>query len=236
MDRYTYVLATLVQLLLIAFQAKARVNPRCRPLTEEYERGYRCDSGTIEDIKAIPKNTNPIDMMLYEMNLESIDESTFQPFARILRSLMISRSSINKISPDAFKSLTKLQVLRVINSNLTAVQGSWFEGLGLLDTVDLRGNKIGHLDANTFVSAVNLSYLYIGGNLLNCDDYQNLVTLPKLQQLSASASLGSKCIQILRDLWKKKVVLEMKLDPHTVQSNILVRIINYIIFCSRMYL
>lgn len=171
---------------------------------------YSCNRGNPNDLNSIPERTEKI--QISNMKLSRITRETFSRFGDNLWVLACSSCDIVDIEPDAFKTLTNLQQVRLDNNKLGTVKASWFEGLKYLTYLDLNYNEIETIENGVFTNLPSLVDLRISGNKLQCLNVDELSQLPDLQRMFINRNSEFKCPNAISKVLKEKEV-DFERDP-----------------------
>lgn len=193
----------LTQILLIWLCTAFAICPLdcfCR-LDEKGRRKTSCVQGGM--IGPIPTST--IDKDTQVLEIRSADDSAnwlligavFQTLTE-LEEVHVVRSNVPEISKHAFWGLKGLEVLNLMGNNITALQDHNFRGLANLRELYLDENKIEQLVTGGFKYLTDLKILSLAGNKLEELDARVFERLGKLQRLNLS---GNRLVELYPEVF-----------------------------------
>ena len=97
-----------------------------------------------------------------ELNQTSLFESFGYSFES--KSINLELQGIQKIDPNTFNGLTKLEVINLNNNELTSLNALIFKGLFNLRKVYIESNKLISIDKNVFIGLNNLELICLHKN------------------------------------------------------------------------
>lgn len=97
-----------------------------------------------------------------ELNQTSLFESFGYSFES--KSINLELQGIQKIDPNTFNGLTKLEVINLNNNELTSLNALIFKGLFSLRKVYIESNKLISIDKNVFIGLNNLELICLHKN------------------------------------------------------------------------
>ncbi|XP_043663430.1 slit homolog 1 protein-like [Vespula pensylvanica] len=169
------------------------------------EEGDQFQTSTLRSLDRLPDKTSWIE--LSGLKLDIIPSYAFFRFGNTLRSLEFRNCIINKIEPNAFAGLYKLERLSFVDNNLPRIETNWFRDLVNLHRLIIAKNDIEHIHEYTFWHLRNnLKYLDIRDNRLRCLPIEEIERLMKLERLNAIGNpWNCNCRKNL-----EKILLKMK--------------------------
>lgn len=167
--------------------------------------GDQFQTSTLRSLDRLPDKTSWIE--LSGLKLDIIPSYAFFRFGNTLRSLEFRNCIINKIEPNAFAGLYKLERLSFVDNNLPRIETNWFRDLVNLHRLIIAKNDIEHIHEYTFwYLRNNLKYLDIRDNRLRCLPIEEIERLMKLERLNAIGNpWNCNCRKNL-----EKILLKMK--------------------------
>lgn len=164
----------------------------------------------IEDY-AFSRLTNLFSLQLVGNNLTEVKANWFGDAAVPLQHFSLSYNKINRIENNAFGSLPKLDNFDIEYNNLSEVKSQWFGNTVPVKKLYLRKNKIQNFDSELIDKAVNLTFLDVSENRLECHDINRIATrLRSPAKIIIKRNLYSSCISELEKLAEKNdIKLEM---------------------------
>ncbi|XP_072171365.1 uncharacterized protein [Diadema setosum] len=93
---------------------------------------------------------------------------------------------LNKIEPGTFDPLTKLKILDISNSRITAVEAKLFESLTLLSSLRLHGNQLIKLHTQTLSGLQQLNSVFVQGNFIQSIPVTLFNSTPNLSKIFMS--------------------------------------------------
>ncbi|KAK5641095.1 hypothetical protein RI129_009642 [Pyrocoelia pectoralis] len=97
--------------------------------------------------------------------------------------LAIIYNEIEVIRKNAFRNLSRLELLYLDHNNIASVESYAFENLPSVKGIYLRNNNIDVIKKDTFVNLPNLENIYINNNKLKKFDQNWFLPTPKLRRL-----------------------------------------------------
>ncbi|CAH1176394.1 unnamed protein product [Phaedon cochleariae] len=91
--------------------------------------------------------------------------NTFTAFANFTV-LNVSHAGLERIEPDAFFDMRKIEILYLTYNNISSVDSSYFDSLEVLKNLDLSNNLITNIDQNAFSKVKLLTTLNLSSNSL----------------------------------------------------------------------
>ncbi|XP_050509284.1 leucine-rich repeat-containing protein 15-like [Diabrotica virgifera virgifera] len=125
-------------------------------------------------------------LSLYNNSLTTVDSSTFQNLHN-LEILSLGSNQITSISNDGFLGLDKLEELK-LSFNQLAEFPVQINTIKTLRKLDLNGNKIKSLKANSFSNLKKLEKLNLNDNLINSLEAKSFAGLSNLRELSLKSN------------------------------------------------
>lgn len=111
-----------------------------------------------------------IDLSLWGNQLERIDDTTFDVGARqqwsALRTLDLDRNLISRLERDAFRSMPKVETLRLAGNRIAMLSAEALSPLHQLRSLRLEHNRLGFIHVAAFVGVKSLLSLSLGDNAL----------------------------------------------------------------------
>ncbi|XP_046822842.1 slit homolog 1 protein-like [Vespa crabro] len=155
--------------------------------TKVLEEGEEFQTSTLRSLDRLPDKTTWIE--LSDLKLDVIPSYTFFRFGNTLRSLEFRNCIIEKIEPNAFAGLYKLERLSFVNNDLPRIETNWFRDLVNLRRLIIARNEIEYIHEYIFWHLRNnLKYLDIRNNHLRCLPIEEIKRLVKLDRLDATGN------------------------------------------------
>ena len=121
-----------------------------------------------------------------------------------LTEIQISLTQIRNIDFNAFKGLTKLEILFLFFNEIEEIDVRLFESLSNLKLLDLSNNKLKRIDSNTFKGLTKLDRLDLKNNELEEIDVRLFESLSNLKCLTLSNNklkeIDRKCFEPLKSI------------------------------------
>lgn len=96
--------------------------------------------------------------------------------------ILLNGNDIKQLHGKSFANLSKLEVLRIKNCNVTNILPDTFNNMNKLHTLDLSSNRIEQLTTSLFEGLTSLKELYLDGNIIS-DVQAGALHLPSLEKL-----------------------------------------------------
>ncbi|XP_015439323.1 PREDICTED: leucine-rich repeat-containing protein 70-like [Dufourea novaeangliae] len=212
--------ALLRSIVFVAFIASCFAS--CRLTLQDGEDCYECVG--LKDLTnlQIPLTVKGINII--NSNISKIKTDAFSQYSQSLIELNITGCGIEEIEPDAFRGLTKLRLLGLVNNKIRKIDASWIRGLSNLKSLILWQNRIVDVDPKIYdllpeLQVWDLAY----NNLTKCLSPELLKKLKNLETILIAGNswsyrcrasmawyLGSHHIRFIKDwsIWSDLLIEE----------------------------
>lgn len=144
---------------------------------------YRFTDCNAEQLQHLPKLSAIYELSAVTCNISTLPNAYFTRFTS-LTALEVRESGLTKIGDYALNGLDQLQWLLLPWNYITDVK-PWAQApLKALHTLDLEGNAVKTLSAESFMRYPNLHYLNLAHNMLERIGSEEFVHLPHLRHLN----------------------------------------------------
>ncbi|XP_029032532.2 leucine-rich repeat and transmembrane domain-containing protein 1-like [Osmia bicornis bicornis] len=182
----------------------------CQPGLNGLDNWYQCEG--LNDLNLqIPSGAAGINII--NSNTSKINADAFSKFSDSLIELNITGCGVAEIEPNAFRGLSKLQVLGLVNNKIRKIDASWIKDLPNLRELILWRNRITDIDPSFYDLLPELKVWDIAYNDLNaCLSPDLLKKLKKLRRILIAGNpwsyrcrssmtwyLGSNHIRFIKD-------------------------------------
>ncbi|XP_017493254.1 PREDICTED: leucine-rich repeat transmembrane neuronal protein 3-like, partial [Rhagoletis zephyria] len=144
---------------------------------------YRLTDCTAEQLQHLPKLSAIFELSAVTCNISMLPSAYFRRFSA-LTALEVRESGLTNIDDNALNGLDQLQWLSLAWNYITIVKVWATEPLKALHMLDLEGNAIRTLNAESFSCYPNLQYLSLAANMLERIDSDAFTQLPHLKHLN----------------------------------------------------
>ncbi|XP_031845847.1 uncharacterized protein LOC116432727 [Nomia melanderi] len=154
----------------------------CQPGLGGRQDYYQCEGLNGLDDLQVPPTAKGINII--NSNISVIKTDAFRQYSNSLLELNITGCGVEEIQPDAFRNLTKLQTLGLVNNKIRRIDASWIRGLSNLKALILWRNSIVDIDPAIYDLLPELHTWDIAYNELNaCLSPDMLRKLKKLRRI-----------------------------------------------------
>uniref|UniRef100_A0A3Q2DDY6 LRRCT domain-containing protein n=1 Tax=Cyprinodon variegatus TaxID=28743 RepID=A0A3Q2DDY6_CYPVA len=105
-------------------------------------------------------------------------------YTLLLDKIYLDSNQLETLHPTMFRSLTKLQRLRIYHNELVLLERGIFDQLVNLQSLNLHHNQINHLPPQVFWSLGNLTELTLSSNHLQYVPSKSFYNMPELKKLT----------------------------------------------------